>query len=52
MRVDAEKFNSILNICYLVARENQSIGQKSPRNYFTDVPRNARVRSRADTVAT
>jgi hypothetical protein len=45
--VDAEKFNSILNICYLVARENQSIGQKSPRNYFTDVPRNTRVRSRA-----
>ena len=36
--------NSILNICYLVARENQSVGRRAPRLYFDDVPRNARAR--------
>lgn len=45
--IGPDRFNSLLNICYLVARENQSIGQKSPRLYFADVPRNARIRSRA-----
>ncbi|HEY7338530.1 MAG TPA: DUF262 domain-containing protein [Bryobacteraceae bacterium] len=33
-----ERFNSILNICYLVARDNRSIGQRAPRKYFEDVP--------------
>jgi hypothetical protein len=45
--VGPEKFNSILNICYLAARENQSIGQRRPRQYLMDVPRNARVRTQA-----
>jgi len=45
--VGPAKFNSILNICYLAARENQSIGQRRPRHYMADVPRNARVRIRA-----
>jgi hypothetical protein len=43
--IGPDKFNSIVNICYLVARENQSVGQKAPRNYFADVPRNERVRA-------
>ena len=42
--VGAERSNSILNICYLVARENQSVGQRSPRNYLYDVPRSGRAR--------
>lgn len=40
-----DKFNSLLNICYLVARENQSVGQKRPRHYFTEVPGNRRTRN-------
>jgi len=45
--IGPEQFNSILNICYLAARENQSIGQRNPRHYFADVPRNQGVRRRA-----
>jgi hypothetical protein len=43
-RIGPERFNSIANICYLVARENQSVGQRAPRSYFQDIPRSARVR--------
>ncbi len=43
--IGSDRFNSILNICYLVARENQSIGQRAPRHYFDDVPRNRRARN-------
>lgn len=43
--IGPDRFNSILNICYLVARENQSIGHRAPRHYFEDVPRSARVRN-------
>jgi hypothetical protein len=42
-----ERFNSLLNICFLVARENQSIGYKAPRHYFADVPRSGRARNLA-----
>jgi len=45
--IGPEKFNSILNICYLAARENMKIGKRIPRFYLNDVPRNARVRTRA-----
>jgi hypothetical protein len=43
--VSAERQDSMLNICYLVARENQSVGQRLPRRYFAEVPRNARARN-------
>ncbi len=45
--IGAERYNSILNICYLVARENQSIGQRAPRDYFEDVPRSNWARTMA-----
>jgi hypothetical protein len=32
---------------YLVARENQSIGQRAPSHYLKDVPRNGYVRRAA-----
>lgn len=41
--IGPERFNSILNICYLVARDNRSVGQRAPRAYFDDVPSNRRV---------
>jgi hypothetical protein len=41
--IGAHRFNSILNICYLVARENQSIGQRAPRLYLSDIPQNQRT---------
>ena len=41
--IGPEKYNSILNICFLVARENQSVGQKAPKRYLVDVPRNRRA---------
>lgn len=44
---ESDRANSILNICYLVARENQSVGQKAPRKYLEDVPRSVRVRNQA-----
>lgn len=37
--IGSDRYNSILNICYLVARENQSVGQRAPRRYLEDVPR-------------
>lgn len=40
-----ERFNSLLNICFLVARENQSIGHRAPRSYFDDVSRSRRARN-------
>lgn len=42
-----ERFNSILNICFLVARENQRIGHRAPRYYFDDVPRSRRAKNLA-----
>ena len=45
--VAPERFNSILNICYLVARENRSVGKRPPRRYLEDVPRNNRARTLA-----
>ncbi|MGD0499366.1 MAG: DUF262 domain-containing protein [Bryobacteraceae bacterium] len=42
-----ERFNSIVNICYLVARDNRKIGQRAPRNYFEDVPQSRRARDLA-----
>jgi hypothetical protein len=44
---DADRYNCILNVCYLVARENQHVGSRAPRNYFEDVPRNGRIRNLA-----
>ena len=44
---ESDRANSILNICYLVARENQSVGQQAPRKYLEEVPRSARVRNSA-----
>jgi hypothetical protein len=47
--IGPDRYNSILNICYLVARDNRSrvVGQRAPRLYFQDVPQNRRVRSLA-----
>jgi hypothetical protein len=45
--IGPEKFNSIANICYLVARENQSVGQRAPKSYMQDVPRSAHARALA-----
>lgn len=45
--IGPEKFNSIANICYLVARDNRSVGQRAPRNYFEDVPKSRRAQSLA-----
>ena len=45
--IDSEKSNSIVNICYLVARENQRIGQRPPASYLLDVPRSKRARRQA-----
>ena len=45
--IGPDRANSILNICYLVARENQSVGQRAPRHYFDDVPRTTRARNRS-----
>lgn len=41
--IGPDRFNCILNICYLVARENQSVGQRAPRYYLADVPRTRRA---------
>lgn len=46
-KIGPDRFNSIVNICYLVARENQSVGQRSPRKYFDDVRKSARARNLA-----
>lgn len=45
--IEADRANSILNICYLVARENQSIGQRAPRKYLEEVPKSLRSRNTA-----
>jgi hypothetical protein len=45
--IGPERFNSIVNICYLVARDNRSVGQRSPRRYFEDVPKSMRARKLA-----
>jgi hypothetical protein len=41
--IGPDRFNCILNICYLVARENQRVGQRAPKHYLDDVPRNRRA---------
>ena len=40
-----ERYNSLLNICFLVARENQSVGRRAPSDYFDHVPRSKRART-------
>lgn len=45
--IGPERFNSILNICFLVARENQQIGQKTPRHYLENIPGSQSARTRA-----
>ncbi len=40
-------YNSIANICFLVARENQSIGSRPPRVYLEQLPQGRRARNRA-----
>jgi len=45
--IGPETFNSILNICYLVARDNRSVGQRAPRSYFDDVPKSRRAQTLA-----
>ena len=45
--IGPERYNSILNICYLVARENLTIGYKAPRFYLGEVPRSKGIRRRA-----
>lgn len=44
---ESDRANSILNICYLVARENQSVGKQPPRKYLEELPRSVRFRTRA-----
>jgi hypothetical protein len=44
---ESDRANSILNICYLVARENQSVGQRAPRKYLEEVPNSRRSRNMA-----
>jgi len=41
-----DRANSVLNICYLVARENQKVGSKAPRHYLDELPRSRSARSR------
>jgi hypothetical protein len=43
----AREYNSVANICFLVARENQSIGSRSPGVYLREVPQGRRARNRA-----
>lgn len=43
--IGPDRFNSILNICYLVASDNRSVGQRAPRNYFADVPKSKRAQT-------
>jgi hypothetical protein len=40
----ADQYNCIANICFVVARENQSIGSKAPRTYLEEVPQGIRQR--------
>lgn len=44
--IGTDRANSILNICYLVARENQVIGSRPPRKYLDDLPQSIGVRNR------
>ncbi len=40
----ARDFNALPNVCFLVARENQTIGSKAPRKYLLEIPHTARAR--------
>jgi hypothetical protein len=42
-----ERSSTILNICYLTAAENRSVGRRIPRHYLNDVPCSKRARSLA-----
>ncbi|MDB4278561.1 hypothetical protein N9917_03030, partial [Deltaproteobacteria bacterium] len=49
-RYSASDYNLLPNICFLVARENQSIGSKHPMNYLDTmdgIPHNVRSRNKA-----
>jgi hypothetical protein len=39
----AAAFNSLCNLCFLVAEDNQSIGSRLPRSYFTDFKSTAKA---------
>lgn len=43
----ASDYNSIANICFLVARENQSVGSRAPRVYLGELPQGRWARNRA-----
>jgi hypothetical protein len=45
--IGERRANSLLNICYLVARENQSVSKRAPRDYLDDLPRSNRARQAA-----
>jgi hypothetical protein len=45
-RFPARTYNSLCNICYLVSKENQSIGMRLPRSYLADHRDNGRGRFR------
>jgi len=42
-----ERSNTVLNICYLTAAENRSVGRRIPRRYLDDIPRSKRARTLA-----
>lgn len=44
--VSDRSIDALANICFLVARENQSVGRRDPRSYLEDVPANRRVLTR------
>jgi hypothetical protein len=41
-RVGYKDYNSVCNICFLPAEENQEIGKRRPSDYFREVRRNGR----------
>jgi hypothetical protein len=43
----ASDYNSIANICFLVARENQSIGRRAPHIYLEELPQGVWARNKA-----
>jgi hypothetical protein len=45
--LSATDYNQLPNICYVVARENQSIGAKAPATYLDEIPESRRARTRA-----
>ncbi len=41
------RVNSLPNVCFLVARENQAVGRKHPRLYLAELPNGGWARARA-----